>query len=516
MEKRNRKAGVLLHPTCLPGPYGTGALGENLHRFIDSAANSGMKIWQILPLGPISYGNSPYASYSTFAGNPLLICIDSLLKESWLEQKDITPFKVENETVINFDELTAWKIPTLKACYNRFVKNASKEEKAWFAEYRKSNNAWIEDYALFMAIKEDTEGKCWIEWPAAIRKREEKALAEKADELKDEIEFHCFMQFLFDRQWEGVHKHCEEVGIKIVGDVPIFVALDSSDVWTHQDLFFLDENCEPTVVAGVPPDYFCATGQLWGNPLYNWKEHKKDGYKWWLSRLEYTFKRVDIIRIDHFRGLEAYWEVPAEDDTAENGKWVAGPRDDFLKKVKEKFGELPLIAEDLGVITPEVDALRTKFKLPGMKVLQFAFGEGDPATATHAPHNHEWASVVYTGTHDNDTTYSWFHGSESIYDIRPAEAKEAEKVRCMSYMGIFEDFEINWKMIQLAMSSVADTAVVPFQDVLGLGSEARINRPGHVCKENWSWRMTEEQLNTFCNDDIRNRLKEIIWRYGRG
>ncbi|MHC4871894.1 MAG: 4-alpha-glucanotransferase [Planctomycetota bacterium] len=516
MKERNRSAGILLHPTALPGKFGIGEFGEDAHRFIDALSRAGCRLWQILPLCPTGFGNSPYSSYSTFAGNPLLISIEKLLSDNWITESEITPPPAGFDSdKVDFDKLYAWKMPTLRTVFNRFKVKSDSDEKKWLVDYRKANAEWLEDYALFMALKSENPDKCWNEWDKSLAARVPAAIDQAKTRLAEEIDFQIFMQFLFDRQWDGIRNHCQEAGIEIVGDVPIFVALDSSDVWTNQELFFLDEEGAPTVVAGVPPDYFCATGQLWGNPLYNWKIHKKENFKWWLKRLLYTFKRVDILRIDHFRGLEAYWEVPAKDKTAENGTWIKAPGDDFLNAVKNEFGDLKIIAEDLGVITPEVDALREKFNLPGMRVLQFAFGGEDPKEATHAMHNHSPDLIVYTGTHDNDTTYGWFHGKDNEFDIRPEEQRTLERDNCLAYMGQGEDFEINWKMINLAFMSVADTAIVPFQDVLGLGSEARFNRPGIAGPMNWSWRMTSDELDVFCSDEITGRLHELVYRYGR-
>ncbi len=515
MQQENRTAGILLHPTSLPGGFGIGEFGTDAHRFIDGLAATGCKLWQILPLSPTGYGSSPYSSYSTFAGNPLLISIEALLTDGWLQEKDIPLLPENSNTTVNFDSLYAWKLPILKNSYQQFIAKASKEEKKWFDDYRKFNAKWLDDYALFMAIKGQQPNKSWNEWDKALVARDDKAIKNAKEKLSTEIEFQSFMQFIFDRQWDGIRNHCREVGIEIIGDVPIFVAFDSSDVWANQELFYLQADGKPSVIAGVPPDYFCETGQLWGNPLYNWDVHQKDNYQWWLERLEYTFKRIDILRIDHFRGLEAYWEVDAKEKTAVNGKWVKAPGDDLLRAVKEKFGNLKIIAEDLGVITPEVDALREKYNLPGMRVLQFAFGAEDPKTATHACHNHTKNLVIYTGTHDNDTTMGWFYGKDNKYDIRPEETRQLERQNCLDYMGLGEDIEINWKLISLAMQSVASTAIIPFQDILGLGCEARFNRPGIAGDMNWSWRMTSEQLDAFCSKDIANRLNHLIYLYGR-
>jgi 4-alpha-glucanotransferase len=510
-----RAAGVLMHPTSLPGAHGIGSLGEEAHQFIDAIKEAGFKLWQILPLAPVAYGNSPYAAYSAFACNPLLINCETLVAEGWLKQKDITPYRDDQLQAADFDAAAAWKMPTLLACYRRFLREADAEAQQWFADFCEAKAEWLDDYALFMALKEDQDGAAWMEWPKPLRDRDQAALAKAGADLKEEIGFQKFLQFLFHRQWEGIRNHCKEADIKIVGDVPLYVAQDSADVWMHQKLFYLNPEGQPTVVSGCPPDYFCETGQLWGNPIYRWDVHKKTGYNWWLARLRTCFEQTDIVRIDHFRGLEAYWEVPAEDETAENGTWIPGPGKDLLTAMQKEFGELPIIAEDLGTITQEVHDLREEFDLPGMRVLQFGFTGEDPRTALHAPHTYVPDSVAYSGTHDNDTTTGWFYGQDHTADLRDEEQRENERRNFLEYIDSVDDEGVHWKMIRLCFSSVADTAIVPVQDILGLGSDARMNRPGYLREDNWAWRLTPEQLDTLADTSTRDTLRTLIWRYGR-
>jgi 4-alpha-glucanotransferase len=504
-----------MHPTSLPGNHGIGSLGAEAHTFIDAIKEAGFKLWQILPLTPVAYGNSPYSAYSAFAGNPLLIDIDGLLAEAWLTERDVTPFNDPNPRRVDFEAVRAWKIPTLLACFRRFQREAEEQPKKWFADFCEAKKEWLDEYALFMALKEDHDNGAWTEWPHPLRIRDTKALAAARVELAEEIQFHQFMQFLFFRQWDGIRNHCREAGIRLIGDVPIFVALDSADVWSHQKLFHLDADCAPTVVAGVPPDYFCETGQLWGNPLYRWDVHEKTCFQWWLDRLQACFDQVDIVRIDHFRGLEAYWEVDAKEETAMNGKWVKAPGKAFFQAVEKRFGDLPIIAEDLGTITPEVHALRNDFSLPGMRVLQFGFSGENPKTAHHTPHTYEPNSVCYSGTHDNDTTVGWFYGRDSSADTRNEEMKENERRNFLEYIDSMDDEGIHWKMIRLCLSTVSDVAVIPPQDILGLDSDARMNRPGHVSELNWSWRLTPEELSQLAETNTRDTLRTLIWRYGR-
>ncbi len=397
--KFERASGILLHPTSLPGPYGIGDLGPAAYAWLDWLAGSGCKLWQVLPLGPTGYGDSPYQCFSAFAGNPYLISPEGLLKEGLLTQDDLSDMPVWDERKVDFGRLYLWKPALLEKSYRRFLAAPGKLQ-ADFDAFCAQNTAWLDDYALFMALKEIHGGGPWDTWPAALRLREPKALGEASASLAELVLRFSFYQFLFFRQWNALHEYAHEKGVQIIGDIPIFVAYDSSDVWAHPDLFYLDENGKPTVVAGVPPDYFSPTGQLWGNPLYKWEIHKASGYAWWLERIRATLKLVDILRIDHFRGFAGYWEIPAGNLTAEIGRWVAGPDSDFFDAVLANLGSLPILAEDLGVITPDVVALRDKFGLPGMKILQFAFSGPDNP---FLPHSYPQNCAVYTGTHDNDT-----------------------------------------------------------------------------------------------------------------
>jgi 4-alpha-glucanotransferase len=521
-----RTAGLLLHPTSLPGPHGIGDLGPAAHRFVDALAGAGCRLWQILPLGPTSYGNSPYAAYSSFAGNPLLVSMETLVEEGWLPAGAASRPPEGSLTQVDFDAVAAWKRPLLAEAAARFAAEAGRRETDWFRAFQRANEHWLPDYALYMALKEESGGKPWNEWPEPLRRRDETALATKRTELADAIGRETFAQFLFDRQWTAVRNHAAEKDVAVMGDLPIFVALDSADVWTHQELFFLDRRGRPEVVAGVPPDYFSPTGQLWGNPLYDWEAHKRSHYAWWLSRLEAVLQRVDLVRIDHFRGLEAYWRIPGTAQTAEAGTWVPGPGAHFLEAVAERFGALPLVAEDLGTITPAVDELRQRFGLPGMRVLQFGFGDEDPRTGTHAPHNHTPDSVVYTGTHDNDTTVGWFFGQDESADTRDPERRARERQRVVDYLALGgpgtdaeslaePETDIHWRLTALALASCGRTAVVPVQDLLGLGSAARMNRPGQLSPSNWSWRLRPDQLDALAAPPIRDRLRSLLWRYGR-
>ncbi|MFH0911380.1 MAG: 4-alpha-glucanotransferase [Planctomycetota bacterium] len=515
MPLTDRAAGILLHPTCLSGPHGIGSLGPEAHAFIDALAENGFRLWQILPLGPAGYGNSPYSGYSSFAGNPLLISLAPLLEKGRLREEDLAEEPAWPEGRVAFDAVAAWKLPILRIAHERFLSDGEEKAVRGYRRFCQAQAGWLDEYTLFMALKTPRDGAPWMEWEAPLRRRAARALKAAAECLAGEIDFHRFLQFLFDSQWQALRAHCGEAGVKIVGDVPIFVPLDSAEVWTHQRLFHLDREGHPRKVAGVPPDYFTATGQLWGNPLYRWREHKKTGYAWWLDRLAHAFHHVDALRIDHFRAFEAYWEIPGGSPTAETGRWVKGPGADFLAKVEERFGALPLMAENLGVITPEVEALRERFHLPGMRVLHFAFGEEDPRHATHAPHNHTPESVVYTGTHDNDTTLGWFHGKDFDFDRRPEALRATERRNLLAYLGTEDASEIHWRLMRLAFGSVGRTAVAPIQDVLGLGSDARMNRPGTFRPDNWSWRLTSAQAARFRSPEVRDRLRELLWRYGR-
>lgn len=491
-----RSGGILLHPTSLPGRFGIGDLGEPAYAFIDFLVAGGQQLWQVLPLGPTGYGDSPYQSFSAFAGNPLLISLEELIKEGSLSPSDVKDAPQFPADRVGYGDVIDFKRSVLNQSFKRFEKSASRAQRAEFAEFCESNRLWLDDFALFMALKDHFGGAPWNEWRADIATRQPEALERWTERLSDQIRFHQYVQFQFFRQWLAVKRYANQRGVRIIGDIPIFVAYDSADTWSNPDLFYLDEQGNPTAVAGVPPDYFSATGQLWGNPLYRWDVMAKNDYAWWIERFRATFRQVDTVRVDHFRGFEAYWEVPAGEETAVNGQWVKGPGADLFHAVEQALGKLPIIAEDLGVITPEVDELRMSMGFPGMKVLQFAFN-GDNGNK-YLPHNYERNYVVYTGTHDNDTTRGWFENA-------PREEREF----ALKYMGA-GGREIHWDMIRLAFSSVANTAIVPLQDPLGLGTEARMNFPSRA-SGNWTWRYTADMLT----DDIAARLRMLADVYDR-
>ena len=492
--KFKRSAGILLHPTSLPGPYGIGDLGPAALHWLDWLADSGCKLWQVLPLGPTGYGDSPYQCFSAFAGNPYLISPDILLGEGLLKPEDLSDMPAWDEQRVDFGRLFLWKPVLLERAYKRFSASSA-PLKAEFDLFCQENAAWLEDYALFMAIKENYPSGAWDEWPKALRLRQPEALQEARATFSTNILRNSFNQFLFFRQWKAVREYANKKDIQIIGDIPIFVAYDSSDVWAHPDLFYLDKNGSPTVVAGVPPDYFSPTGQMWGNPLYKWEVHTASGYAWWLERIRATLKLVDILRIDHFRGFAGYWEIPAGKTTAEIGRWVTGPAADFFNALQANLGNLPILAEDLGVITPDVVALREQFDLPGMKILQFAFSGPDNS---FLPHFYLRNCTVYTGTHDNDTSHGWYEN-----------APEAEKDFARRYLQI-DGSQIAWDLIRLAWYSVADFSIAPFQDFLELGTAARMNYPSKL-GGNWEWRMTGQALN----EGLRKRIKELNWLYQR-
>ena len=494
-KKSTRSAGVLLHPTSLPGPYGIGDLGPAARTWVDSLARAQQQWWQILPLGPTGYGDSPYQCFSAFAGNPNLISPQLLVDDGLLESGDVANVHFPAEHV-DYGAIIPFKYGILAQAWERFQGGRAAALKEAFDSFKRTNAGWLDDYALFMALKEAHGGKSWHEWPAPLRARESKALAAARKELSQRMARHQFQQFLFFRQWRGLKQFANERGIRIIGDTPIFVSADSADVWANPELFFLDAQRKPTVVAGVPPDYFSATGQLWGNPLYNWEALAKTQYAWWVGRLREMLKQVDLIRMDHFRGFEAYWEVPAGAATAQNGRWVKTPGAALLETLRRELGQVPLIAEDLGIITPEVEALRDAYHLPGMRVLQFAFD--GKSENPYLPHNYVANTVVYTGTHDNDTTRGWYQSS-------PEEIKD----RVRRYLGR-DARDITWDFIRLAWSSVADYAIVPLQDLLDLGREGRMNTPGRA-ENNWSWRFTEGAIQP----GVLERLTELTHVYGR-
>lgn len=494
-----RAGGVLVHPTSFPSPYGIGDLGVGAYDFIDFLVKSKQSIWQILPLGPTGYGDSPYQSFSAFAGNPLLISLERMVEDGYM------PAELQAETLdfpankVDFGRVIKFKHRLLKLAFLNFETSGPNRHKETFAQFCKENSDWLEDYALFMALKdfhEDQDGGIWNSWPREIALREPRAIKYWSEKLEIEVRLHKFNQFIFFEQWLALKTYANGKSIQIVGDVPIFVAFDSADVWANPQLFHLDDDGMPTVIAGVPPDYFSKTGQRWGNPLYRWDVLARDDYAWWTARLKMVFTQVDIVRIDHFRGFEAYWEIPATEPTAEVGRWVKGPGPAFFEAMEKQLGQLPIIAEDLGVITPGVEALRDRFAFPGMKILQFAFG--GERNSSFLPHNFGRNYVVYSGTHDNETTLGWY---------RNASRDEQDHVR--RYIAR-DGTDISWDLIRLAYASVADTAVVPLQDLMSLDNKARMNFPGKSGGW-WGWRYTPEMLNDF----IANRLRELTELFGR-
>lgn len=491
-----RASGLLLHPTSLPGRFGIGDLGPEALRWVDFLAAAGQKLWQVLPLGPTGYGDSPYQSFSAFAGNPYLVSPERLFEDGLLEAADLLGVPAFPADRVDYGPVIEWKLAILAKAHARFSAGADPGLRPDYEAFCQAQAGWLDDFALFMALKEAHGGATWTSWEEGLIAREPAALAAARERLAVAVDSQRFCQFLFFRQWSAVRAHAGTAGVRIIGDLPIFVAHDSADVWAHPELFQLDLKGAPAVMAGVPPDYFAKTGQLWGNPLYRWDVMERDGYAWWVERLRATFEVVDIARLDHFRGFEAYWEVPGGEVTAETGRWVKGPGAAFFESVHTALGTLPIIAEDLGLMTAEVFALRDRFALPGMKVLQFAFSED--AAHPFLPHNYPTNCVVYTGTHDNDTTRGWYES-----------APEPQRRFAHAYLGR-EGGDFTWELIRAGMASVADTFVAPLQDVLDLGPEARMNLPGSL-GGNWGWRFRNEQVT----DAVRDRLLNLTGIYGR-
>jgi 4-alpha-glucanotransferase len=491
-----RSSGILLHPTSLPGSYGIGDIGPQAFRWIDFLAKAGCGLWQVLPLGPTGYGDSPYQCFSAFAGNPYLISPEALLKEDLLHPDDLYDRPRFPEAHVDYGAVIPWKLGMLDRSYHRFKYTNSAQLKKEYEEFCHKQASWLDDFSLFMAIKEMHGGAPWTTWDEALRQRRPGALAEFRQKHEVAIQRQIYRQFIFFRQWHRLHEAAHQKGISIIGDIPIFVAHDSADVWAHPELFYLDEKGMPGVVAGVPPDYFSPTGQLWGNPLYRWEVHTASGYKWWLSRICSVLELVDIVRIDHFRGFAGYWEVPGNAKTAEKGRWVPAPGHDFFVAVRNALGQLPILAEDLGVITPDVVNLRDTFELPGMKIYQFAFGGGpkDPFLPHHYPQN----CVAYTGTHDNDTALGWYQ-----------RVPEKEKDFYRRYTGQ-DGSNVSWDLIRGVWASVAVFSLAPMQDFLCLDNSARMNYPGNP-SGNWSWRMPGNCLT----DELISRIKEFNYLYSR-
>jgi 4-alpha-glucanotransferase len=514
---RLRASGVLLHPTSLPGIHGNGDLGAGAHRFVDFLASAEQRWWQMLPVGPPGYGDSPYSAESAFAGHPLLVSPESLARAGWLDAARLGPAAPLPSARTDFAAAEAHRMRLLRAAFAAFSapRNSGASsagtrprEQDDFAAFCAAEASWLDDFALFRALKREHHGAPWTRWEAGVRRRDPRALDAARGRLAGEIAFEKFVQWAFASEWTSLRAHAAARGVALLGDAPIFVAHDSADVWQNPRDFFLDAAGEPTFVAGVPPDYFSATGQRWGNPLYRWRRMKKSGYAWWIRRLRAALRRFDALRLDHFIGFVRYWRIPATEPTAVAGRWVTGPGEDFFAAVRAALGDLPLVAEDLGVTSRAVKALRDRHRLPGLKVLQFAFG-ADPQAPDFLPHNYPRRAVVYTGTHDNDTTVGWFYAGGGDGSTRTAEQAEAERRTCLRYLGT-EGKEIHWDMVRAALASVAGLALFPMQDLLGLGSEARMNLPGSATG-NWAWRFEEGALSPA----LAERLAGLTRTYGR-
>jgi 4-alpha-glucanotransferase len=493
-----RSSGILLHPTSFPSRFGMGDMGIEAYRFIDFLVESDQQYWQVLPLGPTGYGNSPYSCYSAMAGNPLLINPELLRDKELLADEDFANLPEFPLDYVDFERAIALKVPLLKKACENFKAKASPMQQKEFSGFCESKENWLEDYALFMALKDNFGGVSWNNWEPEIARREPESLEKWRQQLNAEIYYYKYVQFEFFRQWTELKRYANLRDIKIIGDIPIYVAHDSADVWSHREIFCLDEaSGEPALMAGVPPDYFSSTGQLWGNPVYNWEKLQANNFEWWVERFEAIFAYVDVTRIDHFRGFDAYWAVKRGQETAMYGEWIKAPGTALLDLINQKFGDLPIIAEDLGVITPEVVALRDRYEFPGMKILQFAFGAGpgDP----FLPFNYDRNCVVYTGTHDNDTTVGWFN-----------QLSNYERDEVLRYLGCIDPQGIHWSLIRMGWISIANMAIVPYQDLLGLDTDARMNFPGKP-EGNWGWRYRSEALNR----EVGDRLKTITYISGR-
>jgi 4-alpha-glucanotransferase len=494
--KFKRSSGVLLHPTCLPGPYGIGDIGSTAHRWVDFLSSSGCGLWQILPLGPTGYGDSPYQCFSSFAGNPFLISPDALLSDDLLHPDDLYDRPAFPNDHVDFGKIIPWKLGLLDRSFIRFQHSQSARLMKEMEEFRVKQSVWLDDFALFMALKEIHGGQPWHTWEEPLRNRRADALIQVHKNFDVAIQRQIYRQFIFFRQWSQLLTHAHEKHIQIIGDIPIFVAHDSADVWSNPQLFHLDKSGKPTFVAGVPPDYFAPTGQLWGNPLYRWDIHARDGYTWWVERIKATLALVDIIRIDHFRGFAGYWEVPGNAKTAEVGRWVPGPGKDFFQRILDTLGDLPIIAEDLGVITPDVEDMRDSFDLPGMRILQFGF-DSTPADP-FLPHNYPVNCIVYTGTHDNDTALGWYN-----------RVPDKDKNFYRSYMNR-DGSDFSWDLIRGVWSSVAIFGLAPMQDFLNLGNEARMNYPGNP-SGNWTWRMPKDAESL----ELQEKIRKLNYLYSR-
>jgi 4-alpha-glucanotransferase len=496
---RDRASGILLHLPSLPGPYGIGDLGDEAYRWVDRLASAGQRVWQILPLNATEAGsNSPYNSLSAFAVDPLILSPDRLVRDGLLERRELQPLPEFPQDQVLYPEVRAFKARLFRRAHRRFRALSTKPLE--YQAFCRKNAHWLEDFCLFRALRASFQEQLWCDWPQGLRDRDSQALEEARRELTQEVEMECLLQFLLDEQWWELKGFCRQRGVQVLGDLPIYVSLDSADVWAHPELYLLDHQKRPTVLAGVPPDYFSRTGQLWGNPIYNWERLRQQDYDWWVERAARNLELFDSVRVDHFRGFAAFWQVPAGEETAVKGQWVEGPGEDLFRAIRRRLHHLPFVAEDLGIITAEVRELMRDLDLPGMKVLQFAFGPGFE-TNPYIPHGHEPRCLVYTGTHDNNTVRGWWED----------DASEEERRNLQQYLGkeVGPD-EVHWDMIRLALSSVAELAVIPLQDVLGLGSQGRMNTPSEA-KGNWRWRYRDGAFS----DELLTRLRELTRVYGR-
>lgn len=494
--KYRRSSGVLLHPTSLPGLFGIGDLGPQAYHWIDFLAESGCGWWQVLPLGPTGYGDSPYQSFSAFAGNPYLISPELLQSENLLDGADLDNLPSFHPQKVDYGRVIEWKNTILMKTFERWLQQASSASRDEVQKFKEINSFWLDDFALFMALKEAHNGAPWHTWHPRIRNRDEEALRDSRLAHYEVIQRHVFVQYLFYKQWQDLHAYAKQKHIGIIGDLPIFVSHDSADVWMNPELFFLKKDGKPQLVAGVPPDYFSPTGQLWGNPIYRWEVHRRTGYAWWISRLRMAFTQVDTVRLDHFRGFAGYWEIPGNALTAENGRWVRAPGTDFFKKVQQALGNLPIIAEDLGVITEDVIEMREKFAFPGMKILQFGFA-GEPNNP-YLPHNYPRNCVVYTGTHDNDTALGWYQ-----------RINQEERNFALKYLNQ-NGTDFAWDLIRACWASVADLAIAPMQDFLSLDNRARMNYPGNP-RGNWQWRLPSNALSS----GLSAKIQQLNYLYSR-
>lgn len=505
----NRTAGILLHPTSLPGRHGCGDLGPAGYAFVDFLAAAGQAWWQMLPIGPIGPGNSPYSALSAFAGNPLLISLDRLVDDGLLRKRDAPTQRDATTERVRYATVTRFKLPRLRMAYETFVKGGGLESRP-FRTFCAEHGAWLDDHALYSAIRKQRRGKSWTQWPKPLRLRHRDALRRAADDLRSDVDFERFVQYVFDRQWRDLHRYALRRGVGLIGDIPIFVSHDSSDVWAHRDLFDLDARGHAKTVSGVPPDYFSKTGQRWGHPQYNWRRHRATRFAWWIERFAHTFRQFDAVRIDHFLGFNRVWAVPGRAKTARNGRWVKTPGKELFTTVRKRLGRLAIIAEDLGVVVPEAIKLREHFGFPGMRLLHFAF-YSDEHDRHNQPHAHPANCVVYPGTHDNETTVGWFRRlrDEARRRRRNADKSLTPFGRVLRYTGT-TGREIHWDIIRLAYISPANTTIVPLQDVFGLDNRARMNTPG-TTRGNWEWRATTRQITPA----LARRLRDLAHAYDR-